>query len=559
MASQTPSCVLRPCQNWDYDSDSSLTDLTDTEDEQEVEQPPPQRIKRARPVPSDDKDVGEGPSTTRQGRTTRQTSEKAKEEDLGAVNDRDQGPLPPFTQTPTKVDDVYEWMCEGLVDICPDYQRDVVWNDAKQMNLIDSIFQNYPVPNLVFVRRFKNGDYYRVCIDGKQRLTSIKRFMDGEIFYKDPYVSFGAVYPVNHVDTNVHIRVQLGTVLTPAERLQAVNGICATLVREVRDHVCGLTVFSNFSEWGGNRGRDFLALAQIVFLVKSGKLPATLPEPDKLTPFLEGKAGGGNIDILRDGIKHSFTIFARLLSHPQYGRILTEKEISPVEFVVAVHAISALKKRYTDCEIADALKKIWGHARDKSTAKKKATKSSSGKAYVDMRNFFERVQGGKVPLERDMDAHTKAADIPIDQILQMDVQQDNEPVVEERQATSRKRLRAQASSSAGIDEDDDDIPLSRKKAEKKAPAPKKQKLMHRAKQEADSDEDTDSDDSTEIVAAAPKRSETSRIAIRKPSQVGTRPTTSPAATRCSGSQAFHLFSRHESAAGPEGCEAQTPA
>lgn len=315
------------------------------------------------------------------------------------------------------------------------------------------------------------------------------------------------------------------------ERLQAVNGVCGSLVREVREHVCSFTVFSNFSEWGGNRGRDFLALSQIVYLVKAGKLPATLPEPDKLTPFLEGKVG--DIDDLRDGIKHSFTIFARLLSHPHYGRTLSEKEISPVEFVVGVHAISSLKKRLTDCELADALKKIWGHAREKSTAKKKATKTSSSKAYVDMRNFLERLLAGKVPLERPQGEQMKAVDVPKDCGLDMSVQHEQVPKVEERQPTSKKRSRAQASLAAA-DDDDDDVPLSTiVKTERKPPPPKRAKLNRRATREvAESDENMDSDGSAEIVSTVPpKRTAASGSSIRKPSQVGTRTTTSAAATR----------------------------
>lgn len=180
---QTPSYALRPCQTWGHDSDSSLTDLTDSEDEEEVQAP--QRKKDSRPPPSQDKGTCLASSSSCQGRTTRQATQKATEEDMGAVNDRDQGELPPFTQTPTKVSDAYGefnaltcvagcrysfqngcvkgwWTSVQIIKEVRDARRqmrgllltlqptDVVWNDAKQMNLIDSIFQNYPVPNLVF-------------------------------------------------------------------------------------------------------------------------------------------------------------------------------------------------------------------------------------------------------------------------------------------------------------------------------------------------------------------------------------------------------------------------
>ena len=67
------------------------------------------------------------------------------------------------------------------------------------MALIGSLFSNYYVPPIVFsalacfhpnctylncspaVKRKDDGSEIRVCIDGKQRLTSIHRFMLGEI------------------------------------------------------------------------------------------------------------------------------------------------------------------------------------------------------------------------------------------------------------------------------------------------------------------------------------------------------------------------------------------
>ena len=59
---------------------------------------------------------------------------------------------------------------------------DVVWNDVKQSNLIGSIFQNYYVPPIVFaVYKDDEGEEVRCCVDGKQRLTSIQKFFDGQV------------------------------------------------------------------------------------------------------------------------------------------------------------------------------------------------------------------------------------------------------------------------------------------------------------------------------------------------------------------------------------------
>lgn len=60
---------------------------------------------------------------------------------------------------------------------------DVVWTDAKQSALIKSLLQNYPVPPVYFSVRHDQatGRIIRVCLDGKQRLTSIQKFIDGYV------------------------------------------------------------------------------------------------------------------------------------------------------------------------------------------------------------------------------------------------------------------------------------------------------------------------------------------------------------------------------------------
>jgi hypothetical protein len=62
----------------------------------------------------------------------------------------------------------------------------VVWTDAKQRALLDSLDANFFIPSLVFaldeedIGKGKKRTIRR-CIDGKQRLTTIRRFMSGEV------------------------------------------------------------------------------------------------------------------------------------------------------------------------------------------------------------------------------------------------------------------------------------------------------------------------------------------------------------------------------------------
>ncbi|THH15459.1 hypothetical protein EW146_g5020 [Bondarzewia mesenterica] len=95
---------------------------------------------------------------------------------------------PPRTTTYT-AQALYDQIHEGVIDLDPEYQRDVVWSENKQVNLIDSVLRNFYVPPIIFtVSIADDGTERRTCIDGKQRLTSIQKFMDGLIFHRDPYV-----------------------------------------------------------------------------------------------------------------------------------------------------------------------------------------------------------------------------------------------------------------------------------------------------------------------------------------------------------------------------------
>lgn len=49
------------------------------------------------------------------------------------------------------------------------------------MKLLDSIYHNYYVPPVIFAIVVEDGIEVRRCVDGKQRLTSIQKFIDGQV------------------------------------------------------------------------------------------------------------------------------------------------------------------------------------------------------------------------------------------------------------------------------------------------------------------------------------------------------------------------------------------
>lgn len=62
----------------------------------------------------------------------------------------------------------------------PDFQRSYVYSDAKASYLIESMLIDMPIPSIYL---YEQKDYYEV-IDGQQRLTTIKRFLNNEFYLR---------------------------------------------------------------------------------------------------------------------------------------------------------------------------------------------------------------------------------------------------------------------------------------------------------------------------------------------------------------------------------------
>lgn len=71
----------------------------------------------------------------------------------------------------------------------PAYQRRSVWSDEKQSFFIDSILKNFPMPPIFLHQKIDDdtGKTKYDIIDGKQRLTSIIRFLQNEIPASDEF------------------------------------------------------------------------------------------------------------------------------------------------------------------------------------------------------------------------------------------------------------------------------------------------------------------------------------------------------------------------------------
>ncbi|KAF4602039.1 hypothetical protein EYR40_005240 [Pleurotus pulmonarius] len=265
---------------------------------------------------------------------------------------------------------------QGDIDLEPPYQRDVVWPNAKQVKLIDSLFRNFYIPPIVFAQsKDEDGNITKVCVDGKQRLTSIQKFMDGHIAHRDIvtkknwwYTCLGQpttksqqleiptkfkqefdsiqIHCIEYqilgqeMEREIFQRVQLGVALTAAEKLQAISSPWGSWISSLESkHVHIENGLRDLFQWDVARGRDFQNIAHLIYccdkletegrqeVPTATKIDQWLRRTDEPDPrfqrqinnvldfmtYLAGK------DAKRDGLVNGFTAMG--------------KRVAPVEFV----------------------------------------------------------------------------------------------------------------------------------------------------------------------------------------------------------------------------------
>lgn len=72
-----------------------------------------------------------------------------------------------------------EQIARGVFDLDPPFQRRNVWSDKRASLYIESLLLGCPVPAITLAERSSGAGPQYVVIDGKQRLTALRRFVDG--------------------------------------------------------------------------------------------------------------------------------------------------------------------------------------------------------------------------------------------------------------------------------------------------------------------------------------------------------------------------------------------
>jgi hypothetical protein len=140
----------------------------------------------------------------------------------------------------------------------PDFQREEVWPVEKKRKLLNSILRGWHLPKFYF-RIVDDGTYE--CVDGQQRLVAIWEFYDDKLIldeqsagefggnhysklpddvsdgFDDFEIEIEELADATEEDLEeLFLRLQLGTPLNTAEKLNAVGGDLKNFAREVSDH-----------------------------------------------------------------------------------------------------------------------------------------------------------------------------------------------------------------------------------------------------------------------------------------------------------------------------------
>ena len=85
---------------------------------------------------------------------------------------------PPTTH---RISQFQKWEREGCLELSATFQRNPVWSDKNRSYLIDTILNQYPVPEIYLqVNTDKDGNTKYIVVDGQQRVRAILAFIEGE-------------------------------------------------------------------------------------------------------------------------------------------------------------------------------------------------------------------------------------------------------------------------------------------------------------------------------------------------------------------------------------------
>ncbi|KAF5390507.1 hypothetical protein D9757_005206 [Collybiopsis confluens] len=217
--------------------------------------------------------------------------------------------------------DRYEHIHNSNIDLSPEYQRALTVAE--------------------------DGAEQRICIDGKQRLTSIQRSTSKKYWFKAIQVPGSRekqVLPerLRTLFANKQIRVQQGEALKPSEKLGVNSTPRASFIRELIKTYAPQGTFGNIP-WSTTRGVDFSVFAHIVHSIENWAPSSQNHSQNRVGTYTsvifkhveDWLAGSIKVDqTLKDQVCDTFDILSKIAASPKYSDCLHAfKKVAPIEMI----------------------------------------------------------------------------------------------------------------------------------------------------------------------------------------------------------------------------------
>lgn len=104
--------------------------------------------------------------------------------------------------------DLFRMHVQGILEIQPDFQRDIVWRSPDQTRFVDSLIKQLPIPSMCFALDHHAQKW--IVIDGLQRISTIVRFLEGgdwklsKLDDIEPDIAGKSVAAIKTSDTKLH-------------------------------------------------------------------------------------------------------------------------------------------------------------------------------------------------------------------------------------------------------------------------------------------------------------------------------------------------------------------
>lgn len=99
------------------------------------------------------------------------------------------------------IQEIYQKIKGGRLDLSPEYQRNEIWKGDKQTAFIESLFMGIIVPPIYVVEipgiNILEDSIYEV-VDGKQRLTAINEFLTNNLRLETKYLEYSSLMSLNN-------------------------------------------------------------------------------------------------------------------------------------------------------------------------------------------------------------------------------------------------------------------------------------------------------------------------------------------------------------------------